>query len=69
MVRLPDGTFFAVAAVIAWFTILLTARANSPGGTLSAVYGVLAFAPDALAVIAVVRFIRWLRRNRHAPPH
>jgi hypothetical protein len=71
--RLPDGTFFAVAAVLTWVAVLIAmGRASPPGaatnGAASAMFAVIAFAPDVLALIAVVRFVRWLRRrSRRAP--
>jgi hypothetical protein len=71
--KLPDGTLFAIAAVLAWVTILIAAgRGSTPSGTngaASTVFAVLAFAPDVLGLIAVIRFVRWLRRrSRRVPP-
>jgi hypothetical protein len=40
-----------------------------PGGALNILVAAAAFTPDLLAVIAVVRFVRWLRRrSNHAQP-
>jgi hypothetical protein len=72
--RLPDGTLFGIAAVLAWITILVAAGRGSPppgtaNGLASTAFVVIVFVPDVLALIAVIRFVRWLRRrSRHGPP-
>jgi hypothetical protein len=72
--RLPDGTMFGAAAVLAWITILVLAgRGTGPSGANGAAstwFAVIAFAPDVLGLLAVIRFVRWLRRrSRNSPPH
>jgi hypothetical protein len=68
----PDGVVPAIAAVALWGTLLGLARAfpaviTSSGPWHPLVIAAL-FAPSALMALAVIRFVRWLRRrSRHTP--
>jgi hypothetical protein len=68
----PDGVIPAIAAVATWVTILALARAfpaaiTSPGPWHPLLMAV-PILPAALGALAVIRFLRWLRRrSRQAP--
>jgi hypothetical protein len=67
--RLPDGIVTGLASVSMWLCAILLIKAIPPHGTPDyPALAISAFA-EALAVVAVVRFIRWLRRKpRQSPP-
>jgi hypothetical protein len=64
----PDGVLPAIAAVIAWLAVLGLARAFPPGGPWMALILPMALLPSTLAVIAIVRFVRWSRRRSRQTP-
>lgn len=64
----PDGVFPAIAAVALWFTLLALGTAfpsafSSPSPWMPLVLAAV-FVPSLLVVIAIVRFVLWLRRRR-----
>lgn len=64
----PDGVFPAIAAVALWFTLLALGTAfpsafSSPSPWMPLVLAAV-FVPGLLVVIAIVRFVLWLRRRR-----
>ncbi|MGH3151756.1 MAG: hypothetical protein ACRDOB_13665, partial [Streptosporangiaceae bacterium] len=65
--RLPDGIPLAIAAALIWLIdVVVVLRVSPPHGGLN--YPGLAggIASEILAAIAVIRFVRWLRRqSRH----
>lgn len=61
----PHGIIPAVAAVTLWFTIILVAGDFPPGSPWLAA---AAFLPDILIVIAVVRFVLWIRHRSDGAP-
>ncbi len=65
--KLADGVQPAVAAVLAWVSTLVLMSAFPPHG--GADYPAIAggAAADVLAVVAIVRFVRWLRRRGDHP--
>lgn len=71
--KLRDGAFFAIAAVLTWVAILLAAGRASPqgaatNGAAGPLFAVIAFAPDVLGLVAIIRFVRWLRRRSRREP-
>ena len=64
----PDGVIPAIAAVILWITVLGLARAIPPGSPWMPLILVTAFLPGILAVVAIVRFVRWYRRRSGRTP-
>ena len=64
----PDGVIPAIAAVILWITVLGLARAIPPGSPWMPLILVTAFLPGILAVVAMVRFVRWARRRSRRTP-
>ena len=64
----PEGVIPAIAAVIAWAAVIGLARAFPPGGPWTSLILPLALLPSTLAVIAIVRFVRWLRRRSGQTP-
>jgi hypothetical protein len=65
----PDGVIPAIAAVIAWVAVIGLARAFPPAGPWPPLILPMALLPTILAVIAIVRFVRWLRRRSSRTPH
>jgi hypothetical protein len=63
----PDGVLPAIAAVACWLVLLGAARYFPHGGPWMALFIAAAFLPSVLAVIAVARFVRWLRRRPRQP--
>jgi hypothetical protein len=64
----PDGVIPAIAVVILWLAVLMLARAFPPGGTWMPLILAIAFLPDILFVVAIVRFVRWYRRRSKRTP-
>jgi hypothetical protein len=66
--RLPGGVIPAVAAVIIQLSDIVLVRAFPPHGSPD--YPVLAasIAASVLGVVAIVRFVRWLRRRSRGLP-
>lgn len=64
----PDGVIPAIAAVILWITALGLARAIPPRSPWMPLILVTAFLPGILAVVAMVRFVRWARRRSRRTP-
>jgi hypothetical protein len=68
----PDGVIPAIAAGATWITILVLARAFPAAVTPSGPWQPLVIAvillPNALIVLAIIRFVRWLRRRSRQTP-
>ena len=68
----PDGVFLALAAVALWFTLAALGTAfpssfSSPSPWMPLVLAAV-FLPGLLFVMAIVRFVLWLRRRRRHTP-
>jgi hypothetical protein len=68
----PDGVLPAIAAVALWFTMLALGTAfpsafSSPSPWMPLVVAA-AFVPNLLFVVAIGRFVLWLRRRRRHTP-
>jgi hypothetical protein len=65
--RLPDGIPLAIAAALIWLAdVVVVLRASPPHGGLNYPGFAVGIASEILAAIAIVRFVRWLRRqSRH----
>jgi hypothetical protein len=66
--RLPDGVIPAVAAVVSWLSLIVVIHAYPPSGSWNYLYAAGGVACEALAVLAIVRFIRWARRKATRTP-
>jgi hypothetical protein len=64
----PGGVIPAIAAVIAWLAVIGLARAFPPAGPWTWLILPIALLPPTLAVIAIVRFVRWCRRRSRQTP-
>jgi hypothetical protein len=66
--RLPDGIPLAIAASLIWLGEVLLLNAYPPHGQ-NYLYLAGGIANDILAAIAIVRFVRWLRRQSRHTDH
>jgi len=66
--RYPDGVLPAIAAVVIWLILIVLVRAYQPQGPVIFLYISAGILVDILAVVAIVRFIRWIRRQSKHPP-
>jgi hypothetical protein len=60
---LPDGVFLGIAAIAIWVVVILLVRTHPPVGDWNVLGIAGGFVSDTLALLAVVRFIRWARRQ------
>ena len=60
---LPDGVFPGIAAIVIWVVVILLVRAHPPTGYWNVMGIAGGFVSEALGLFAVVRFIRWARRQ------
>jgi hypothetical protein len=60
---LPDGVFLEIAAIVIWVVVILLVRTHPPAGHWNVVGIAGGFVAAALGLFALVRFIRWARRQ------
>ena len=60
---LPDGVCLGIAAIVLWVAVILLVRTHPPVGYWNVVGIAGGFVSEALGLSAVVRFIRWARRQ------
>ena len=65
---LPGGVIPATAAVIIWLSTIVLLRAFPPHGSPDYPALAASIAADILGVVAIVRFVRWLRRRSPDSP-
>jgi hypothetical protein len=65
---IPDGVVLALAAIVLWVTVLMLVRTHSPVGYWNVVGIAGGIGSEALSVVAIIRFIRWARRQSRRPP-
>jgi hypothetical protein len=63
----PDGVLLGIAAVASWISLIVVARFLPHGGPWMPLVMVASFVPDVLAIAAIVRFVRWVRRQSRKP--
>ena len=59
----PDGVFLGIAAIVVWVVVIVLVRTHPPVGYWNVVGIGGGFVSAALGLFAVVRFIRWARRQ------
>jgi hypothetical protein len=59
----PDGVFAGIAAIVVWVVVILLVRTHPPTGYWNVMGIAGGFVSEALGLFAVVRFIRWARRQ------
>jgi hypothetical protein len=65
--RLPNGVVPAAAAVLLWLLLIVVIRAYPLSGSWNYLYAAAGVGCEILATVAIVRFIRWIRRqSRHS---
>jgi hypothetical protein len=63
----PDGVFPAIGAVVSWISLIVVARLLPHGGPWMPLFIAAILVPDVLAVVAIIRFIRWCRYGTSPP--
>jgi hypothetical protein len=64
----PDGSFVAIAAIVTWVVVIVLVRSHPPVGYWNVIGIAGGFVSEALGAVALIRFIRWVRRQSKRTP-
>jgi len=64
----PDGFFVAIAAVVTWVVVIVLVRSHPPVGSWNVIGIAGGFVSEGLGAAALIRFIRWARRQSKRTP-